>query len=1039
MDVWQSLYLSNSEFEAMSARAREEIKQTVLSCRAALIKTKGKHRGQALICLRKLLEDYSGFQRPVVETIGLEILIRLLQDSRMREQTLALLEQLCTDEETRLQLGDRGIIRVLLWLLSERDRRTVHGAIRLLDALAAEDENQQRIIQDGGVQRLLSHENSGDKTIRDLLKSLSRHVQYDASSRHAPLSQGSSGPLRGPVQEAKKKKKPAVCGLLARKIPWDQLTSAEKNNFLGNIKPFFKHEHQLQMLVDSGCISFLTSALATSSSSEASKICETLSLFAKNPAYQDQMIQGGVIKAVMTQIHSMNSWYGPPATLLELLCLNPTYQNQMIQEGVIEAVARSILPQSPSRFRRCLNDQDLTILWALSKNDEARREVMKIVGPRGIVGSTFLVARVDDRGVRLRERLSECEEMRAELQAARHAYIVEMVRSLDPSKMEEIESSSVLTQLADFLSHQDNQADVVQAGGLDALLDLLLCTRPAIQLNVHEVLLSFAQHHAYRHTVLHDRRVLDSVLNLLAEDRIYHVSTAFTMLDYLLNTGPTDQVVRITEDDWTLPLLRAYAHGEKKAQLEAAKKLEVLAHVPYENFVRLWLKHLSDGDELIRRRSAEVLMRCGLRRACQELVAIHGLPLLIPLVSAEDEGMRELAFTLLANITLHPKNEAIVLNSGLMETLSELLCSEESAQQKSVMPLLAALVTVDAYRAALEALGVLRLITARSAQEAEAAKLLGIWEEQGRLLDFIRQEKESVESGCSTAFSASDAQGLPRIDDSLLKLGKRLGRSAWGRTWRSTYQDRAVVVKTYASNRISEKDAEDLLEMLERIHDVNSQHVLRLLGVVEPKDAPPRWVMPWGSGGSLDACLHGRQEIEWSWRMRVAQGLASGLAHLHEHHIIHKNIKSLNVILDEAGQPQWTDVGFSAWRGRCDNQDIPQSVRWMAPEFISDACATKESDVWAFGMLMFELISRTHPYSALKAPRAMCAILSYQMPVILSHQMPVVNGADLKKVPPFASLMRECFNRPDARPPATQLVEILSEMALSSEEAPSVG
>ena len=131
--------------------------------------------------------------------------------------------------------------------------------------------------------------------------------------------------------------------------------------------------------------------------------------------------------------------------------------------------------------------------------------------------------------------------------------------------------------------------------------------------------------------------------------------------------------------------------------------------------------------------------------------------------------------------------------------------------------------------------------------------------------------------------------------------------------------------------------------------------------------------------GSLCAVLQSTEPMNWELRWDIALGIARGIGHLHNHspRILHRDLKSLNVLLDERNVPKLTDFGLSqvrietlrtaGVRKRTDqNAGVPPGTfAWLAPELMSDLDAEYISscDVFSFGMIMWEIAARKIPWS----------------------------------------------------------------------------
>eukprot|EP00270_Netrium_digitus_P018134 TRINITY_DN6840_c1_g1_i1.p1 TRINITY_DN6840_c1_g1~~TRINITY_DN6840_c1_g1_i1.p1 ORF type:complete len:415 (-),score=126.58 TRINITY_DN6840_c1_g1_i1:86-1330(-) len=119
--------------------------------------------------------------------------------------------------------------------------------------------------------------------------------------------------------------------------------------------------------------------------------------------------------------------------------------------------------------------------------------------------------------------------------------------------------------------------------------------------------------------------------------------------------------------------------------------------------------------------------------------------------------------------------------------------------------------------------------------------------------------------------------------------------------------------------------------------------------------------------GSLDyhlfpegAELEGRPVLSWDTRLRIALDAASGLAHLHDNNVIHRDFKAPNILLDENFNAKLTDFGLA--KGADTDQThittrIMGTMGYLDPKYMETGQLTKKSDVYAFGVMLLELLT----------------------------------------------------------------------------------
>ncbi|KAI5055446.1 hypothetical protein GOP47_0028967 [Adiantum capillus-veneris] len=122
--------------------------------------------------------------------------------------------------------------------------------------------------------------------------------------------------------------------------------------------------------------------------------------------------------------------------------------------------------------------------------------------------------------------------------------------------------------------------------------------------------------------------------------------------------------------------------------------------------------------------------------------------------------------------------------------------------------------------------------------------------------------------------------------------------------------------------------------------------------------------------GSLESVLYDRNSeapFEWPLRLNVAIGSARGIAYLHHDcipHIIHRDIKSSNILLDEDLEPHVSDFGLANLLEADKTHAttvIAGTLGYLAPEYVETGKATRQGDVYSFGVVLLELVTGQRP------------------------------------------------------------------------------
>ncbi|KAJ4763823.1 Serine/threonine-protein kinase [Rhynchospora pubera] len=198
--------------------------------------------------------------------------------------------------------------------------------------------------------------------------------------------------------------------------------------------------------------------------------------------------------------------------------------------------------------------------------------------------------------------------------------------------------------------------------------------------------------------------------------------------------------------------------------------------------------------------------------------------------------------------------------------------------------------------------------------------------------------------------------------DCTKRFSQKLGKGSFGSVFKGQLPDSTTIaVKRLEGSRQGEKQFRTEVKTLGQIQHVN---LVRLHGF-SLKGEERLLVYAFMPNSSLDTHLFndGAKTLSWNIRFPIIQGVARGLAYLHEEcreRIIHCDIKPENILLDATFSPKIADFGLAKLIGR-DLGEVLTTTRgtlgYLAPEWISGLPITAKADVYSFGMMLFEIIS----------------------------------------------------------------------------------
>ncbi|KAL8259133.1 hypothetical protein R6Q59_027086 [Mikania micrantha] len=191
-----------------------------------------------------------------------------------------------------------------------------------------------------------------------------------------------------------------------------------------------------------------------------------------------------------------------------------------------------------------------------------------------------------------------------------------------------------------------------------------------------------------------------------------------------------------------------------------------------------------------------------------------------------------------------------------------------------------------------------------------------------------------------------------------------IGKGGYAEVYKGVLKNgQLVAVKQLTRGPIDERTASFLSELGIMAH-VNHPNTARLIGY--GVEGGLHLVLELSPNGSLASWLHAalKEKLDWDIRYKVALGTAEGLLYLHDgcqRRIIHRDIKAANILLTKDFQPQICDFGLAKWLPEHWTHHTVSRFEgtfgYLAPEYLMHGIVDEKTDVFAFGVLLLELIS----------------------------------------------------------------------------------
>lgn len=246
-----------------------------------------------------------------------------------------------------------------------------------------------------------------------------------------------------------------------------------------------------------------------------------------------------------------------------------------------------------------------------------------------------------------------------------------------------------------------------------------------------------------------------------------------------------------------------------------------------------------------------------------------------------------------------------------------------------------------------------------------------------------------------------------------------LGHGSFGPVYKATMATGEVVaVKVLASDsKQGEREFQTEVSLLGRLHHRN---LVNLVGYCVDK-GEHMLVYEFMSNGSLANLLYGEghRVLNWDERLQIALDISHGIEYLHEGAVppvIHRDLKSANILLDRSMRAKVADFGLSkeeVYDGR--NSGLKGTYGYIDPMYISTNTFTMKSDIYSFGVIIFELITAIHPQQNLMEYINLASMSPDGVDEIVDNNL--AGMCNIEEVRSLASIGHKCLQKlPRKRP-----------------------
>ncbi|KAL5139628.1 Serine/threonine-protein kinase STY46 [Glycine soja] len=283
-------------------------------------------------------------------------------------------------------------------------------------------------------------------------------------------------------------------------------------------------------------------------------------------------------------------------------------------------------------------------------------------------------------------------------------------------------------------------------------------------------------------------------------------------------------------------------------------------------------------------------------------------------------------------------------------------------------------------------------------------------------------------SAVEKALATEGKSGDWEIDRKLLKLGEKIASGSSGDLYRGVYLGEDVAVKVLRSEQLNDALEDEFAQEVAILRQVRHKNVVRFIGACTkcPHLCIITEYMP---GGSLYDYVHKNHNVlELSQLLKFAIDVCKGMEYLHQSNIIHRDLKTANLLMDTHNVVKVADFGVARFLNQGGVMTAETGTyRWMAPEVINHQPYDQKADVFSFSIVLWELVTAKVPYDTMTPLQAALGVRQGLRP-----ELPK-NGH-----PKLLELMQRCWeaipsHRPSFNEITAELENLLQEMEKDSE------
>lgn len=298
-------------------------------------------------------------------------------------------------------------------------------------------------------------------------------------------------------------------------------------------------------------------------------------------------------------------------------------------------------------------------------------------------------------------------------------------------------------------------------------------------------------------------------------------------------------------------------------------------------------------------------------------------------------------------------------------------------------------------------------------------------EQKQCLLEPVEEQRGSK----AALAAAASGRKTPRMDSRFeiepheVRFGNQVGSGGFGVVFKGKFRGETVAIKKIHAHALNNSSSiAEFRSEVAVLCTLEHPNILRFLGAcVKPPNL--MIVTEFMARGTLFDLLHqSHTKVTWAMRKKMALDTCKGMRYLHDSKLLHRDLKSSNLMLDDHFNCKVGDFGLTRissgavaaqMTGQCG------TFQYMAVEVLASKPYSEKADVFSFGVLLWELVARKLPYFGMQPMQVGIAVMHKGLRPTIPEKCPA----------PLARLVKACWHElPDRRPSFAQIQQVLEAM-----------